>query len=213
MIEKIDNIKNVLLIEPNFPIPKKSRNHKDFLPIGLLKIASYFKEKGVNVHLERLSSEFEDNFNFKPDIIFITSLFTYWENYVLKAVDLCRNTFPNTKIVVGGIYASLQPIRCKKFTGCDIVFEGVWDEVEHCTPDYSLVNVDYQIIHTSRGCGRRCPYCGVYKIEPEFKFDRSLKGKEIIKRKLIFYDNNLLANPYIENILKELIELKKSIKS
>ena len=32
-----DDVKKVLLLEPNFPIPNKSRNHSDFLPIGLLK--------------------------------------------------------------------------------------------------------------------------------------------------------------------------------
>ena len=35
-----DDVKSVLLVEPNFPIPAKSRNHKNFLPIGLLKIAA-----------------------------------------------------------------------------------------------------------------------------------------------------------------------------
>jgi hypothetical protein len=212
LIDEMGNIKNVLLIEPNFPIPNKSRNHKDFLPIGLLKIASYLKKKGINVQLERLSSEFQYDANFKPDLILITSLFTYWADYVQKAVELCRATFPNTKIVVGGIYASLLPDRCKEFTGCDMVFEGVWEEAETCLPDYSLVDVDYQIIHTSRGCKRRCPYCGVYEIEPEFKYEKSIKQKKIIKRKLIFYDNNLLANPFIGDILKELAELKKQHK-
>lgn len=215
MIDKLNGIKNALLIEPNFPIPKKSRNHRDFLPIGLLKIASYLQHEGIIVQLCRLGDEFQSNvdqFNFKPDIIFITSLFTYWADYVKEAVDLCRDTFPNSKIVVGGIYASLLPDHCKEFTGCDMVFEGVWEEAEEFQPDYSLVNVDYQIIHTSRGCKRRCPYCGVYKIEPKCEYDTSLNGKEIIKRKLVFYDNNLLANPSIENILGELAELKKQRK-
>ena len=42
-----------LLIEPDFPIPKKSKNHKNFLPIGLLKIATYFIENGHQVILKR----------------------------------------------------------------------------------------------------------------------------------------------------------------
>ena len=33
-----DDTKNVLLVEPNFPIPAKSRNHSNFLPIGLLHL-------------------------------------------------------------------------------------------------------------------------------------------------------------------------------
>ena len=43
------DIKKVLLVEPDFPIPNKSRNHSNFLPIGLLKIASYLREKSIDV--------------------------------------------------------------------------------------------------------------------------------------------------------------------
>lgn len=205
-------IKNILLIEPDFPIPKKSLNHKDFLPIGLLKLASYFKVNGFNVKLSRLDDAFQsnfDHFDFSPDVILITSLFTYWAQHVKDAVQYCRNAFPDTKIIVGGIYASLMPEDCKKYTGCDEVFIGVCDEAEKCQPDYDLVDVDYQIIHSSRGCIRKCPCCGVYEIEPKFTCKKTIKN-EIIKRKLIFYDNNLLANPFIEKVLEELVELKKN---
>lgn len=209
-----ENIKNVLLIEPNYPIPTKSRNHKDFLPIGLLKIGSYLKFNGFEVKLSRLDADFQsnfDHFDFSPDLILITSLFTYWAKEVKDAVQYCKNAFPNTKIIVGGIYASLMPDDCKDFTGCDEVFTGICEEAEKCQPDYSLVNVDYQIIHSSRGCIRKCSCCGVYEIEPSFTYKKSVKN-EIIKRKIIFYDNNLLANPFIENILKELAEMKRTRK-
>lgn len=207
-----EGINNVLLIEPSFPIPNKSRNHKDFLPIGLLKLASYCKVNGLNVKLTRLDDDFQSNFehfDFSPDLILITSLFTYWAKYVRDAVQYCKKAFPNTKIIVGGIYASLMPEDCKDFTGCDEVYVGICEEAENCKPDYELLDVDYQIIHSSRGCIRKCPCCGVYEIEPKFTYKKSIKN-EIIKRKVIFYDNNLLANPFIETILQELVELKKN---
>ena len=47
------DIKKVLLLEPNFPIPNKSRNHSNFLPIGLLKIAGYLRTKSIEVKLLR----------------------------------------------------------------------------------------------------------------------------------------------------------------
>ena len=53
----IEDIEKVLLIEPDFPIPNKSRNHSNFLPIGLLKIASYFIEKGIDVELIRFEED------------------------------------------------------------------------------------------------------------------------------------------------------------
>ena len=104
------DIKSVLLVEPDFPIPNKSRNHSNFLPIGLLKIASYFREKSIDVELirfeEKDNEDFyqtsldvkNDNSNKKgPDLIFVTSIFTYWSKYVKKAVLHYKNKYPNAR--------------------------------------------------------------------------------------------------------------------
>lgn len=208
-----ENVEFVLLVEPNFPIPAKSRNHSNFLPIGLLKLASYFRSKNIDIKLVRHNS---DDFklieeNLKPDLIFITSIFTYWAKYVKKTVEYYRKLYPSTPIIVGGIYASLMPDQCLEYTKCDEVITGIVEEAEKLIPAYDLVNVDYQIIHTTRGCIRRCDCCGVYEIEPKWTSKESIK-EEIVKPKIIFYDNNILANPNIRNILQELIELKKKKK-
>jgi len=193
----------ILLVEPNLPIPPKSRNHRDFLPIGLLKLASYHRAKGDKVKLVRNNKYFID---FYPDQVKITSLFTYWSNYVWESVRFYKEGYPKAKVIVGGIYASLIPDHCKK-SGCDEVFIGVDEEAEKCKPAYDLVDVDYQIIHTSRGCIRRCKFCGTWKIEPKFIFKKSIKD-EICSNRIIFYDNNLLSNPYIKDILDELAASK-----
>ena len=221
-----DNVKNVLLVEPNFPIPGKSRNHSNFLPIGLLKIASYLRKKDINVQLVRfeepkekidynqstfLPVDNEENDSFKPDLICVTSIFTYWSKYVKSAVQFYKHKFGDVPIIVGGIYASLMPDHCKKYTGCDEVILGIINDAEQLIPAYDLVDVDYQIIHTTRGCVRKCGFCGTYIIEPEWLCKKSIKN-EIFMKKIIFYDNNLLANKYIDNILDELIELKKEKK-
>ena len=221
------NKKNVLLVEPNFPIPNKSRNHSNFLPIGLLKIASYLKSKNINVKLIRLEENKNEDYaqttlditketdTFKPDLICVTSIFTYWSEHVKNAVLYYKNKFKGVPILVGGVYASLMPKHCKKYTKCTEVIEGPIPEVEPFFPDYSLVDVDYQIIHTSRGCIRKCGFCGTYKIEPNWICRKSIR-EEIEaapdKKKIIFYDNNLLANENIEYILKELKELKEERK-
>ena len=209
---------NILLVEPNFPISPKSKNHKNFLPIGLLKIASYLRSKGEKVKLVRGIPKNLLNINilsFKPDEIWITSLFTYWANYVKDTVKYYKRAFPHAKIKVGGVYASLMPKHCKEFTGCDEVHKGIIKEAEEFFPAYDLIEnvntnqIDYQIIHASRGCIRKCPFCGTWKIEPKFEPKKSIKS-EIKFKKIIFYDNNFLANPYIENILTELIDLTYS---
>ena len=122
-----DDIKNVLLVEPNFPIPNKSRNHSNFLPIGLLKISAYLKTKNINVKLIRFEENKDEDYGqttlistekneFKPDLICVTSIFTYWSKYVKNAVFYYKNKFKNTPILVGGVYASLMPEHCKKYT-------------------------------------------------------------------------------------------------
>jgi hypothetical protein len=206
----------ILLVEPNFPIPSKSKNHKNFLPIGLLKLASYYRDQGHKIKLIRGNLKLED-FDFKPDKIEITSLFTYWAPYVKDSVSYYQKMFPKAKITVGGIYASLMPDHCLQYTNCDEVYVGVYKKAEKYAPAYDLITnhnphpLDYQIIHTSRGCQRKCDFCGTWKIEPEFKSKKTIR-KEIQKKNIVFYDNNLLMNPNIENILKELVELKKQKK-
>jgi hypothetical protein len=194
---------NVLLVEPNFPIPAKSKNHRDFLPIGLLKQASYHRNAGDVVKLVRGNQSIP---YYYPDEVKITSLFTYWSKYVWDSVKFYNVNYPKAKVVVGGIYASLMPEHCKK-SGCDEVFIGVDEKAEKFKPAYDLVDIDYQIVHTSRGCMRKCKFCGSWKIESEFTSKRSIKD-EISSNRVIFYDNNLLANPYIKDILEELKDAK-----
>jgi hypothetical protein len=212
----------ILLAEPSFPIPAKSKNHKNFLPIGLLKIASYLDDHGTEVKLTRGYSHHslipqKELIAFHPDEVWVTSLFTYWAQYVKDTVEYFRRLFPDAKITVGGIYASLMPDHCKSYTQCDGVYEGVLEQAEKYPPAYNLLDdfngnhIDYQIIHASRGCKRQCPFCGVWKIESDFLPKKSIIH-EISARKIVFYDNNLLYNPYIEDIMDELISLKKAKK-
>ena len=210
--EIIKDKTRIVLVEPAFPIPCKSRNHKNTFPVGLLKISSYLKSLGKSVLFIRMNEEYDftDIINFDPDFVMITSIFTYWSEQVKDAVYYFKMLL-NAPIMVGGIFASLLPQKCKEYTQCDIVYTGVIEKAEKYPIDYSLIDeeIDFQILHTTRGCNRTCDFCGCYIIEPKWKYKQTIKD-EIIKRKLVFYDNNLLANPYIEDILNELIELKKS---
>ena len=216
--------KKILLVEPNFPVPNKSKNHKDFLPVGLLKIGAMHEEKGNRVKLIRgeltkkeIAQNGEDRWNV-PDEIFITSLFTYWKPYVVDCVEHYKELFDDSYldpvIKVGGIYASLMKEDCEKIDGVDYVHKGVIKEAENFKPDYSLIEqnpepLDYQIIHASRGCPRGCEFCGVTEIEPKFESEESIEEKMVKgKKKLVFYDNNLLMNENIDDLLDELAKLK-----
>ena len=207
--KQLNGIQNVLLVYPNFPKAQKSRNHKDFIPIGLLKIASLLRKYNINFQLVFPDDNIVLSEN--PDLICITSLYTYYSKYVKEAVDLYREKYPQSKIMVGGIYASVLPEHCEEYTKCDIVFKGIIEEAEDLLPAYDLIDSDVQIIFSTRGCVRKCSFCGTHLIEPKYTYKKSIKN-EIVKRKIVFYDNELLANPYIKDILKELIELKQSRK-
>jgi hypothetical protein len=195
----------ILLVEPSFPISPKSKNHSNFLPIGLLKIAAYHRSLRDKIELKR------GNYpaTFYPDQIKITSLFTYWSKYVKESVDYYRKLYPKAFIEVGGIYASLIPEHCKAYTGCDKVSTGLYrcGIAEKFDSAYDLVKVDYQIVHASRGCFRHCHFCGTWKIEPKVTYKKTLKD-EIKMNRLVFYDNNLISNPHIENILNEISEIR-----
>ena len=141
-----------------------------------------------------------------PDEVFITSLFTYWAAAVWESVHYYKQQFPEAPVTVGGIYASLAPDHCAQ-SGCDRVYQGVHQEAEACPPDYTLVQTEYQIVSCVPRLRRRCRFCGTYKIEPQYVPKDSVLP-EIVRRHLVFYDNNLLANPKIDVILDELAEAR-----
>ena len=219
-ILKKNNVQRVLLIDPAFPIANKSRNHKDLLPVGLLKISSYLKSLGIETKLIRLNNDVvydEEIRNFNPELVMVTSVFTYWFNEVKEAVDYVRSVLPEVKIMVGGILVSLCYDDCRKEINADYFHRGVIDEAENIKPDYSILekggeDINYQIIHSSRGCKRHCKFCGVYKIEKNRDCVSSIENELIGKKNLVFYDNNLLENPNIEELLYELIRLRKERK-
>jgi len=204
-------------VEPEFPIPPKSKNHHNFLPIGLLKIASYLRTQNVDIMLLRGIPSGERQIqmlkSFSPEEVWITTLFTYWADYVRDTVRAYKCLLPDAKVVLGGILASLLPPQVViEYTGCDEVHVGVVEEAEKLKPAYDLleengVPINYQILHTSRGCQRKCAFCGTWKVEPEFKPLSTIRDKVFMKR-LVFYDNNFLMNPHVEKILHELIELR-----
>jgi pyruvate-formate lyase-activating enzyme len=204
----------VLLVEPDFPIPPKSNNHENFLPIGLLKIGAYLKNSGKATKIRLVKGN--SRAGFVPDEIWITSLFTYWSEYFWESVRFYRNTYPDSVIRVGGIYVSLHfdndyfRKKCKEYRA--VPHFGLYSEAEKCLPNYTLVTqnpspLSYQIVHSTRGCPRRCKFCYTWKLEPNLTSKASIRP-EVSSNKLVFYDNNMLMNKHVDKLLKEISELK-----
>ena len=216
--------KELLFVQPDFPTSKKSINHSSFLPIGLLKMISYYREQGYYIDDTQLVKGEVDDLDFTPKKIFITTLFTYWYGYVARSINFYKNKYPLAEIYVGGILATLLPEKIKEFgnnikitTGVDYAVEDIAYKVGAAYDIVDKHGVDYQIVHAMRGCVRKCKFCGTWRLEERKDYavddviDYIIKCATIGKnerRRIIFYDNNFLAHDQIEELLTRLSEVK-----
>ncbi len=139
----------ILLVEPNY--------NTKYIPMSLMKFSSYHKSKGDEV---RYQKGFNYWLNFEPDIIYITSLFTWYYDITKRTYLEYRHKFPKAIIKVGGICASLLKEKFAKELPNAQIHYGVWKEVDESPLDYSLFpNIDYSIAYTTRGCVRKCGWC------------------------------------------------------
>lgn len=191
----------VLLVEPQ----KSRRYHTPYPPLGLLKLATYHQQRGDFVRLiNGISGD-----GFEADIIYITSLFTYAWEPVHEVICFYSDRYKKARVVVGGVYASLCPDHLKESFGDRIeVCQGVVLELDNLMPAYWLIpEWETSILFSSRGCIRKCPFCSVLRLEPKFGARKSIK--HLIypgHKKVILWDNNILASPYWRNIFSELEE-------
>lgn len=195
--------KHVLLVKPKF--------YSAYPPLGLLKLSAFHKEKGDTSELVFGTK----NPKTEPDIIYVTSLFTWAWEPVWEAIQHFSLKFPNAELWLGGLYASLMPEHAV-LSGVDPsrVFKGIFPEAECLCPDYSLVpawNTQQKasIIFSTRGCIRACTFCGVSRIEGKLNSEKT-SIKDLIwpgHNRVVFFDNNFLAGKNWEYILSEVEEL------
>lgn len=187
---------HILLVEPAY--------YTRYPPLGLLKLASYYKLRGDTVELIRgcqIAAQ-------PPDKVYVTSLFTYAWEPVHKAVAYYKATYPRTQVVLGGIYATLMPEHAA-LSGADEIHRGLFEDAEDLLPDYSLVPSWRQsILFSHRGCVNHCPYCAVPIMEPATGLIQVKSIRHLVApghRKVVLWDNNLLA---ARNWLDLIAELK-----
>ena len=63
-----------------------------------------------------------------PDLIFVTSLMTYWASGVRETIAVIKSIFPHTPVVLGGIYATLCTAHAKATSLADEVVPGRGEE-------------------------------------------------------------------------------------
>lgn len=213
----------VLLVEPGY--------RSKYPPLGLMKISQYHKQKGDHVEFVKgLSPDKRDKVNW--DRIYVSSLFTYHWSHTIKALRYYRPSVKppsSANLVVGGPMATLMADDIRQAVDCRVVTQladergklGYDDDevIDSILPDYGILEeVDYSypasnayIVHTTRGCVRRCQFCAVPRLEPHFNHYVPL-GDQIEeisrrygpKRDLLLLDNNVLASSEFKRIIEDI---------
>ena len=200
--------KHVLLVKPKF--------YSAYPPLGLLKLSAYQKKLGNTTELVWGTGR---SVQVEPDIIYITSLFTWAWEPVWQAVRYYSLKFPNADLWLGGLYASLMPEHAA-LSGVrpERIFRGIHFEAESQLPDYDLVPTwnkreKASIVFASRGCVRSCTFCGVSRIEGKLSSEKN-SIKDLIwpgHTRVILFDNNFLASSKWKNVLSEIQELDLAV--
>jgi len=195
----------VLLVEPAY--------YTKYPPLGLLKLASYYRSRAYEIKLVRGINR---DLDFSPDIIEITSLFTYAWKPVHDVIEYYHKKYPCAKMTVGGIYASIIPERLKSFYPFINVHQGLHNGADRYMPAYDILkssekwnNWDGSIIFSSRGCIRKCPFCVVPKIEGKIRYVVKDIRQHVYKdhKRVILWDNNFFASPGWKTTLEQLIDI------
>jgi radical SAM superfamily enzyme YgiQ (UPF0313 family) len=129
----------------------------------------------------------------RPDLIFVTSLMTYWATGVRETIEIIKKVFPDVPVILGGIYAGLCQDHAKthsladrvitgpgevclkslvkEFTGYDLKFVPNPNDLDTFPfPALDLSrNRAYAPILTSRGCPFSCEYCASSFLEPSLR--------------------------------------------
>jgi hypothetical protein len=189
---------HILLVEPTY--------YTRYPSLGLLKLASYHKLQRDTIELVHGCQPVSQ----VPDKIYVTSLFTYAWKPVHEAIAYYKKMFPQTMVVIGGIYATLMPEHAA-LSGADEVHHRLYEEAEDLLPDYSLVPEWQQsIIFSHRGCVNRCPYCAVPIMEPSVGQIHAKSIRHLVARshrKVVLWDNNVLGTTNWRDLVAELKEI------
>lgn len=213
----------VLLVEPNYK--------NKYPPMGLMKISTYHKLLGDEVHFVKGFDELVDKEVW--DRIYVTTLFTFDFDLDVKTINHYKLLVNNTNdLYVGGIMASLMPEKIVTETGIDRshILTGLFTDTSVVGDDNDInvdeLPLDYDILeqtnykypagdnyfaYTTRGCPNHCSFCAVPILEPNFHITnniidqiRTIDEKYGPKQHLLLLDNNVLNTSDLKNLVDDL---------
>lgn len=166
----------------------------------------------------------------KFDFVGVTTLFTfYWIQTIDTINEAKKFCKPDGRIMVGGIAATILPEYIYKDTGI-YPHIGLLDKPGDIDPSNKIIidelPLDYSILeeieyeypahnayfgYMTRGCIRKCAFCAVSRLEPNYKDYISIK-KQIkyidkhfgAQKDLLLMDNNVFASKSFDQIIDEI---------
>lgn len=150
---------------------------------------------------------------------------TYWYLGVKEVIEDLRRISPQTKVVLGGVYATLSP-RHAESLGADLVVKG-----SHLEPLWKFLKINPNlaglpfweayptlrvgVLKLADGCPFRCTYCSVPQVDPNF-VPRPLERAhaeldplcKLGAENIAFYDDALLfrAESLLATFLRKALE-------
>ena len=169
--------------------------------------------------------------NPKWDWVGVTTLFTFYWDITIQTILFAKGMVKDLKnLMVGGVLASIQPKEIEEATGivphCGTLHTP-YKDIDEDNPyiidelplDYSIIEeIDYEYVdsgaffsYATRGCIRRCPFCAVPILEPNFQPYLPLKERIDRTRRLygdqqnlLLMDNNVLASEKLSDIIEDI---------
>ena len=204
----------------------------EFIKTGKVSCLDFLR--GKDFYYKDVLGKFHSRFkaeNFPTfDIICVNSLFTFFFDKTVSTINYAKKFLgENGKIFVGGVAATLVPKFFEIATGIRPHI-GLLDKpddfdkhddiiIDTLPPDYSILDeIDYKypvadayITYTTRGCIRKCGFCAVSKLEPEYKDHveilpqlQHIEKQFGAKKNLLLMDNNVLASKKFDEIIDEI---------
>lgn len=216
-------MEKILLVESEYD--------NKYPPIGLMKIATYHRNKGDFVEFYKGKAPYSTII--KADRIYITTLFTF---YFDETVETIRHYLKYTSaelVYIGGILATLMPQELIAATGVKHLLLGQITDSSMLGYDdkvnIDILPLDYDVLddvsyeygvdnnffaYATRGCPRKCEFCGVKTLEPKFMTTNYLTNQITYvrdrfgdKRNIMMMDNNVLCSTQLSQICRDLVAL------
>lgn len=164
------------------------------------------------------------------DRVYVTTLFTYEWQKTIELIEYAKELAGDPdKVFVGGIAATLMPKEIEEDTGIRPMRGLIADSaqlgyepgicVDTLIPDYSILDhIEYRypsangyFLTSTRGCGNKCSFCAVQRLEPEYQDYLSIlpRIEEIRllygeKKNLYLLDNNVLKSKAFPQIIDDI---------